>query len=137
MSGGDGKFFVRVTGELVEVTEEVYRAYYSMARHELTLTEKDARHGLMSYDVLPDSGDTLAHASDDVETQTVTKLTNERLRACLARLADDERELLRALYFEERSIAELSRETGVATRTLGYRRDKALERLRKLMNARE
>ena len=33
------KYTVRVQGSLVEVTEEVYRAYYGIERHLLTLDE--------------------------------------------------------------------------------------------------
>lgn len=52
------KYTVRVQGSLVEVTEEVYRAYYGIERHLLTLDEKDARNGKTLYSDL-DTDETL------------------------------------------------------------------------------
>ena len=40
---------IRVDGILVEVSEEVYRAYYSIERHTRTLDEKDTRNGKVLY----------------------------------------------------------------------------------------
>ena len=42
----------------VEVTEEVYRAYSQMERHERHLVEKDRSHGVVLYSNL-DTGNTL------------------------------------------------------------------------------
>lgn len=39
------KYRIRVDGVLVEVSREVYRAYYSIERHTRTLDEKDTRNG--------------------------------------------------------------------------------------------
>ena len=39
------KYYLRVQGCLVEVTKDVYRAYYCMERHTRTLDEKDIRNG--------------------------------------------------------------------------------------------
>ena len=47
------KYYIRVPhGPLVEVTEEVYRAYHQEERRGRTLEEKDQRNGLVSYDGL-------------------------------------------------------------------------------------
>lgn len=44
------KYFIRVQGILVEVTNEVYIAYYAMERKEKYLIERDKAHGLLYYD---------------------------------------------------------------------------------------
>ena len=44
------KYYVRVRGELVLVTPEVYKACYQTKRRVKTLYEKDERNGLVSYD---------------------------------------------------------------------------------------
>ena len=44
------KYFIKIQGVLVEVTYEIYIAYYEMERKEKYLTEKDKAHGLLHYD---------------------------------------------------------------------------------------
>lgn len=50
MDGPSKRRFIKVQNELVEVSEEVYIAYYKMARQERYLYEKDTAHGLLHYD---------------------------------------------------------------------------------------
>lgn len=44
------KYFIKIQGVLVEVTYEIYIAYYEMERKEKYLIEKDKAHGLLHYD---------------------------------------------------------------------------------------
>ena len=44
------RYFIRVQKILVEVTGEVYTAYYEMERKEKYLLERDKAHGLLYYD---------------------------------------------------------------------------------------
>lgn len=44
------KYFIKIQGVLVEVTDEIYIAYYGMERKEKYLIEKDKAHGLLHYD---------------------------------------------------------------------------------------
>ncbi|MDR0906266.1 MAG: sigma-70 family RNA polymerase sigma factor [Oscillospiraceae bacterium] len=126
----DRDYAVYISGEFVPVTEEVYRAYYSEKRREKTLTEKDARHGLMSFENLD------AVASDDpgVEDHIIANETRERLAAALTRLNETERELIHALFFMNLPLAELARDLGIPRKTLEYRRDKVLAKLRKFLS---
>lgn len=43
------KYRIRVDGILVDVSKEVYHAYYSIERHTRTLDEKDTRNGKVLY----------------------------------------------------------------------------------------
>ena len=43
------KNFIKIGNVLVEVTREVYDAYYSVERHMRTLNEKDDRNGTVPY----------------------------------------------------------------------------------------
>ena len=46
------KYYIHVPGALVEVSEDVYFAYYQEKRRGRTLREKDERNGAVSYDGL-------------------------------------------------------------------------------------
>ncbi|MDR3277323.1 MAG: sigma-70 family RNA polymerase sigma factor [Oscillospiraceae bacterium] len=133
----NGAYFIRADAELVEVDYEVYLTYYRMRRQEKTLLEKDARHGVVSYDAWDNESGPGAGAIRDPapppEELVLGKLTKRKLKRCLQELPADERDLIHALFFTEKSIAALSRETGDAPRTLGCRRDAILKKLRRMM----
>ena len=48
------KYMIKVEGKLVEVTPEVYYAYFRMERQERGQEEKKAYNQVMSYDALDD-----------------------------------------------------------------------------------
>ena len=50
MKAESKRYFIRVQKILVEVTGEVYTAYYEMERKEKYLLERDKSHGLLYYD---------------------------------------------------------------------------------------
>jgi DNA-directed RNA polymerase specialized sigma24 family protein len=130
-------YYIRADAELVEVDYEVYLTFYRMRRQEKTLREKDARHGVISYDAWDGASGPGAEAIRDPapppETLVIDKLTKRKLKRRLIDLPAEERDLIHALFFAQKSIAALSRETGVAQRTLGCRRDAILRKLRKMM----
>ena len=80
------KYRIRVDGILVDVSKEVYRAYYSIERHTRTLDEKDIRNGKVLYsdldtdellgeDMIPDM------TSERVEDSAIYSITTTgRLR---------------------------------------------------------
>lgn len=50
MSESPRRYFIKVQNVLVEVSREVYIAYFTMERREKYLIERDKAHGLLYYD---------------------------------------------------------------------------------------
>ena len=50
MTESERKYFIRLGNQLVEVSREVYTAYYQMDRQERYQIERDYKHGLLYYD---------------------------------------------------------------------------------------
>ncbi|MCR6547155.1 sigma-70 family RNA polymerase sigma factor [Dehalobacterium formicoaceticum] len=132
------EYRIKVQGQFVPVTEEVYLTYYRMKRRELHLEEKDARHGVFYYsaldtkeingeDAIPDL------TSPHVEDIVMDKLLAEKLHKCLAELTKEEQELIFTLFFQNKSEHQVSRETGIAQKTIHNRKVRILARLKKLM----
>ena len=129
-------YYIRVPhGPLVEVAEEVYRAYHQEERRGRTLEEKDQRNGLVSYDGL-DTGELTGQEmipdreSASVEDTALHKVMLGRLRRCLAQMDGPERELIQALYFEGLSEREFGKKTGIPPRTINDRKQRTLRRLK-------
>ena len=85
------KYLIKIQGKLIEVSEDVYYAYFHMERQERTQEEKKQRNEVMSYDALDDS-ETLGMeniadiSSPSMEEQAIAKEMYERLYHAVAAL---------------------------------------------------
>ena len=133
------RYYIKVGGNLAEVSAETYFIYYKMARRERAQAEKDARHGKVSYSDL-DTNEMVAeemipdHSIPCVEDAAIRNILKEKLRRCLALLSPSERELIHAIYFEGLSERQLSKRTGIHHMTLHSRKIKILAKLKTLMD---
>jgi RNA polymerase sigma factor (sigma-70 family) len=128
------KYIIRVQGELVEVTEEVYRAYYGIERHLLTLDEKDERNGKTLYSNL-DTKETLGEEmipdidAISVEDAAISRILHEQLRQALTLLTPAEQKLIKQIYFQNCSERQVSKESGVPYMTVHNRKVRILKKL--------
>ena len=133
------KYYVRVQGTRVEVTEEVYHAFYSVERHLLTLDEKDQRNGKILYSDL-DTEDMLGEEmiSDydavSVEDAAIANIQYQQLHQALKLLSESERMLIHAVYFEGLSERKVAERTGIHYMTIHSRKVSILKNLKELMN---
>ena len=132
------KYYIHVPGALVEVSEDIYFAYYQEKRRGRTLREKDEHNGAISYDGLdtPElSGQEMIPDRDavSVEDAAIANILRGELRRCLALLDEPDRQLIHALYFEGLSEREYAKRVGVPQRTINDRRHRALRKLKKLL----
>lgn len=129
---------LRIQGTLVEVTREVYLAYYGIERHTRTLDEKDLRNGKVLYSDL-DTPETLGEEmlpdlnAECVEDTAIGKVLLEELRRNLSLLPEQEMELIHALYFEEMTEREYAQKIGLSQKGVNKRRRKILDKLRDMM----
>lgn len=98
-------YIIKVEGELVEVSPEVYYAYFRMERQERGQEEKKQRNSVVSYDAL-DSDETVGlETVPDLTAPSLDDLMMMRelrhqLRCAIRALPPGERELIQAIYFE-------------------------------------
>ena len=129
---------IRVDGILVEVSEEVYRAYYSIERHTRTLDEKDTRNGKVLYSVF-DTKELLGEEmipdtdSEPVEDTAIHNILCRELHQCLAMLPKQDMELIQALYLDRLTERQYGRQIGISQKGVNKRRQKILDKLRTMM----
>jgi RNA polymerase sigma factor (sigma-70 family) len=132
------EYRIKVQGQLVSVSEEVYVTYYRMKRRETYLEERDTANGVFYYSSL-DTAETNGEdgipdlLSPHVEDIIADKLVAEKLHRCLAQLTKEEQELIFILFFQNKSEHQVSRETGIAQKTIHNRKVRILARLKKLL----
>lgn len=134
-------YIITVDGRDIEVTEEVYQAYSQADRRERYVREEVEPGKILSLENLLEDEVPLEKlgvemspsAEETMLGQEGIRQTEQQLKNladALAGLNTAERQLLQALYFDGLSAREYARQLGVYHRTILYRRDKLLEKLR-------
>ena len=120
----------RVTG-YCEVTEEVYRAYWQEVEHARWL-EKQARSREISWQGVPDmpDEDTLSFHAAQKPPDPESAAQSAALQEALAAEPPELVEALWALANGEKTQREIAEEWGVPRRTVSWKINQALERLR-------
>ena len=120
----------RVTG-YCEVTEDVYRAYWQEVEHARWL-EKQARSREISWQGVPDmpDEDTLSFHAAQKPPDPESAAQSAALRDALATEPPELVEALWALANGEKTQREIAEEWGVPRRTVSWKINQALERLR-------
>ena len=133
------KYMIKVEGKLVEVTPDVYYAYFRMERKERWQEEKQQGHAVVSYDAL-DDGETVGVevvpdlTTPSMEEAVMTREIHEKLHRALDALPKAERELIQAIYFDGFTEKEYAVSSGLSQQGVSYRLRKILSKLRIFMN---
>ncbi len=81
MDTEDKKYYIRLKSERIEVTKEVYEAYYSMQRKAAYQTERDYRHDLLYYDAWDsertNGAEYIPDVNFDTENEALKRLDRE------------------------------------------------------------
>ena len=132
-----GRRFLPLHGMLMEVTPEQYRDFYKARRRQKYLYERSRENRDISIDMLTteqfNGADILVSDGMDIEEQVAYKLLLDKLHSCLALLTEEERELIYALFFGEKTEREWSAETGIPQKTINNRKRKILLKLKALL----
>ena len=138
---------VWVSGQYIEVTDAVYDAYMKGDR-KIRYFENDLKteRVLMDTDghikqIIPSREDSLDRLMDDnaeqftdhhesVEDMVLRKISAEKLYQALAKLSEKERELIVALFFEEKTERELAAVLGISQPAVHKQKNKILKKLK-------
>ena len=129
-------YYLYVKGKAVKVSEEVYKAYWKITEHEKYLIKKDWKNNVIPFSSLDHDGhfvDNIIDERIDLEKIVEVKMQIEELNKALATLTKKERELIEAIFYKEESLRSIGKKEKVSYQAIGKRRDKILEKLRKLL----
>ncbi|MCL4580040.1 igma-70 family RNA polymerase sigma factor [Fusobacterium nucleatum YWH7199] len=130
------EYYLYVKGKAVAVSEEVYRAYWKITEHEKYLQRKDWKYDVIPFSAMDYDGhfvDNIIDERIDLEKIVEVKMQIEELNKALATLTKKERELIEAIFYKEESLRSIGKKEKVSYQAIGKRRDKILEKLRKLL----
>lgn len=132
------KRYIRVEDSMVEVSEEIYKEYYRLARYERYQEERDICKGTLYYDGFDDddiSGEEMITDRDQrpVEEQVEFDSLIVQLRKAMKILPENERELIYMRYVENKTFRELEDELGIPYSNLRRQHTSILEKLRAMI----
>ena len=130
------EYYLYVKGKAVPVSEEVYKAYQKITEHEKYFQRKEWKHNDISFSALDHDGhfvDNIIDEKIDLEKIVEVKMQIEELNKALATLTKEERDLMEAIFYKEESLRSISRREKVTHQAISGRRDRILEKLRKIL----
>ena len=133
---------ITVDGVDVEVTEDVFLAYSQADRRERYIAEEVEPGRVLSLERLMEDGVPLVElgieqepSAENIvlegEDEKELAIQKSRLISALSSLNEAEKQLVQALVFDDIPLREYARCLNVQLRTVQYRRDKLLEKLRR------
>jgi RNA polymerase sigma-70 factor (ECF subfamily) len=123
-----------LTGETmeIEVSETIGKVLIGIDKEAKNSDRRETRRH-NSIDALTDLGVQLAATREELTDSIEAKETREALHQALDKLLPQQRELLRQIYFEDKSISEIARAEGVYESAIRNRLSKALKRIKKFL----
>ena len=130
------EYYLYVDGQRVKVSEQIYKVYWREKEHEKYLEQVDKKNHLLFFSSLDHDGNFVDNIIDekiDLEKIVEVKMQIEELNKALATFTKKERELMEAIFYREESLRSIGKKEKVSYQAIGKRRDKILEKLRKLL----
>lgn len=129
-------YFIYVNGIRVPVSKEVYSEYWRLTNRENYLNRLEIQYRVRPFSDYADDQliSFMADEKMDVEKITETKEILQLLYESLLLLNDDEFSLVKNLFFEEKTLNEISLSNQISISTVARRRDKILNYLKKLLH---
>ena len=133
------KYLIKIQGDLIEVSEDVYYAYFRMERQERWQEENKQAHDVLSYDALDNEEIVGAEmipdlTSPSLEENVISRELKDRLHHAVEALPRGERELIHAIYFEGKSERDYAKQQGCSQNKIYKRRIKILSKLKMFLD---
>lgn len=135
---------ITINGTKIDVSDELFSIYSKSERRERYIFEEKVQP--LSINQLIEDGLSIEELCtlqmpESLEDMYISKeIDNERtdiLKKALniiSKLPPEEKELIEKLYFDNLSTRDIAKQLGVSHRTVAYRRDKILQKIRNILN---
>lgn len=129
------KRFIPVQGMLLEVSIAEYKEFYKDVERHKYCKKVSKANNLVSLDELEEERSSIADIDTNIEAQVERNLEVERLKQALLKLDNNEYEIIKALFYDEKTVREYAKTLGVPFMTLQNRKKKILEKIKKYLKS--
>lgn len=128
-------YYIKINRKEVPVSETIYKAWCKGERKERYFLEGDIHNGVFSYDALDTEDlngcDLFSYASQtSVEAVVEKKVWMNNLSKAVDLLDQEEKDLIKRLYYYEESLRNVAKDNEIPVSTLHYRHKKVLKKLK-------
>ena len=117
----------------ISVTDELYALHLELLQEEKRNHWKETRRHI-SLDYLMEQGADIAdHDSGDPLSALIEKTDDERIKTALSYLSDKQRSLIEKVFYNDLSLREIARQTGVSHQALSQQLATIYKKLKKLL----
>lgn len=141
MSNEKTTYELVVKKQRIVVSKEVYKAYYECKERERYLEKLHSKHS-ESLESLVENGfsiekNSLSISKETAEDKAIENIMIEKLKTILALLEPEERFLISEIYWKGVSERELARRLNVHRKAIYYKREKVIEKIRKIIESKK
>lgn len=124
--------YIYVNGEKIYVSDEIYKVYKKQKNREEYLRRLDVEFLDFSF-AENYSIEDIEDNRINVEKIVETKLLIVQLQKAMETLSDDEREILKRIYFDDESLRKVAKSRNVSHPSLIKKREQILKKLREII----
>lgn len=131
------KYYLPLYGMLMEVSKNVYSAFYKERRRQKYIDERARKNGDLSYDALSsvelNGSNILKDCSMDVVEKVEENILLDQLSYVLSLLSEEERLLLYALFYNGESERDIAGRYGISQVAVHKRKHRIFAKIKKLL----
>ena len=132
------KKFIPIQKTLIEVSLEEYKDFYKEIERNKYIKKKNKKIKFISIDEISEDMEIrekniLKDKDIDIDFEVERKIEIEQLKEALLQLNDEEYQIIKALFYDEKSLRDYAKVIGVSYGTVLYKERKILEKLKKLL----
>ena len=121
------------TTKEISVTDELYALHLELLQEEKRNHWKETRRHI-SLDYLMEQGADIAdHDSGDPLSALIEKTNDERIKNALSYLSDKQRSLIEKVFYNDLSLREIARQTGISHQALSQQLATIYKKLKKFL----
>ena len=133
------KYYWIIDGKYYEVSKETYQKFKREYDHARMLQRYENEVYVFSLDTMATEEttgyDVIADLGVNVEETAVHNLMIEKLRDTMKKLDDEELDLIKQIYVDEKTQREIALELGISQNAVNKRKIKLLNKLRKFLKS--
>ncbi|MBR2330112.1 MAG: sigma-70 family RNA polymerase sigma factor [Clostridia bacterium] len=121
------------TTKEISVTDELYALHLELLQEEKRNHWKETRRHISLEYLMEQGVDIADHDSGDPLSALIEKTDDERIKTALSYLSDKQRSLIEKVFYNDLSLREIARQTGISHQALSQQLATIYKKLKKFL----
>lgn len=121
------------TTKEISVTDELYALHLELLQEEKRNHWKETRRHISLEYLMEQGADIADHRDGDPLSALIEKTNDERIKTALSYLSDKQRALIEKVFYNDLSLREIARQTGISHQALSQQLATIYKKLKKFL----